>query len=295
MITKPTKIVLYEVTSLLEPMYESTRHAQTVAWWLLEGVTKKSRTQLITEPSLSLTDAQLKQLQAWIHAHTVEQYPLQYLLGSVPFGALEILVEAPTLIPRPETEEWCSNLLNSLAPLTHAPLRILDMCTGSGCIALWLAKALPNATVYGADIADTALALAEKNAAHNKIPNVRFFKSNLFEVLNHNAPFDLIVSNPPYINPDIWHELSPMVSRWEDRGALVAANQGLEIIQSLVRTAPAYLTKQSPLTVHGFPRLMIEIGYDQGLAVQELFIDAGFGTVRVLTDSAERDRVVSGW
>ncbi len=295
MIKRPTKTVLYEVTLLLEPMYESTRHAQNVAWWFLEGVTKKNRTQLITETSLSLTDAQLQQLETWIHAHTVEQYPLQYLLGSVSFGPLEILVEAPTLIPRPETEEWCFNLLSSIAPLSHAPLRILDMCTGSGCIALWLAKALPNSTVYGVDISDAALALAEKNAAHNKIENVRFFKSNLFEVLNHDTPFDLIVSNPPYINPDVWHELSPMVSRWEDRGALVAANHGLEIIQSLVRTAPAFLTKQSPLTIHGFPRLMIEIGYDQGIAVQELFIDAGFGTVRVLTDSAQRDRVVSGY
>ena len=295
MITRPTKTVLYEITVLLEPMYESTRHAQNVAWWFLEGITKKSRTQLITESSLVLTDPQLQQLQKWIHAHTVEQYPLQYLLGSVDFGPLEILVEAPTLIPRPETEEWCDKLIDIITPLSKAPLRILDMCTGSGCIALWLAKALPNALVYGVDISDTALALAEKNAAHNQIENVHFFKSNLFELLNHDAPFDLIVSNPPYINPDVWHELSPMVSRWEDRGALVAANHGLEIIQSIVRTAPRFLTKQSPLTVLGIPRLMIEIGYDQGLVVQELFIDAGFDTVRILPDSAERDRVVSGW
>jgi len=292
---KPTKTILYEITVLLEPMYESSRHAQTVAWWFLEGITKKTRTQLITETSLSLTDIQLQQLQQWVHAHTVEQYPIQYLLGSVPFGPLEVLVEPPTLIPRPETEEWCFNLINALTPLAHTPLRILDMCTGSGCIALLLAKTFPHSTIYGADISDTALALAEKNATHNNIPNVRFFKSNLFEALNQDAPFDLIVSNPPYINPDVWHELSPMVSRWEDRGALVAANQGLEIIQSLVRKAPFYLTKHSPLTVHGIPRLMIEIGYDQGPIVQELFIDAGFGTVRVLTDNAQRDRVVSGW
>jgi release factor glutamine methyltransferase len=292
---KPTKTILYEITLLLEPMYENSRHAQTVAWWFLEGITKKNRTQLIIETSLSLTDIQLQQLQKWIHAHTVEHYPIQYLLGSVPFGPLEILVEPPTLIPRPETEEWCFNLINALAPLAHAPLRILDMCTGSGCIALWLAKALPNSTIYGADISDTALALAKKNAAHNKISNAHFFKSNLFEVLNQDTPFDLIVSNPPYINPDVWHELSPMVSRWEDHGALVAANQGLEIIQSLVRKAPFYLTKHSPLTVYGIPRLMIEIGYDQGQIVQELFIEAGFGTVRILTDSAKRDRVVSGW
>lgn len=291
----PLKTVLCDITVLLEPLYESTHHAQRVAWWFLEGITKKNRTQLLTHTTLSLSESQQKQLARWIHAHTVEHYPLQYLLGSVPFGPLEILVEPPTLIPRPETEEWCFNLIQSLAPLAHTPLRILDMCTGSGCISLSLAQAFPQATVYGVDISDAALALAEKNAAHNHLTNVRFFKSNLFETLNAEAPFDLIVSNPPYINPDVWHELSPVVSLWEDRRALVAGNQGLELIQSITRIAPAFLTKYSPLTLHGFPRLVMEIGYDQGSAVQELFIEAGFGTVRILTDSAERDRVVLGW
>jgi len=293
--TTPIKTVLNEITLVLEPHYESTHHAQRVAWWFLEGITKKNRAQLITQTTLSLSESQQKQLAHWIHAHTKESYPLQYLLGSVPFGSLEILVEPPILIPRPETEEWCLNLIQSLIPLTHAPLRILDMCTGSGCIALSLAQAFPCSTVYGVDISDTALTLAEKNATHNNIQNVRFFKSNLFETLNQSAPFDLIVSNPPYINPDVWHELSPIVSLWEDRSALVAGNHGLELIQSITRTAPYYLTKQSLLTIHGFPRLVMEIGYDQGLVTQELFIDAGFGTVRVLTDSAERDRVVLGW
>lgn len=292
---KPIRTLLNDIAILLEPMYESSTHAQIVAWWFLEGVTKKSRTQLIIEYTISLSDTQARQLESWIHAHTVEHHPLQYLLGAVPFGPLEILVEAPTLIPRPETEEWCSQLITTLIPLLNTPLRILDMCTGSGCIALWLAHALPHATVYGIDISDAALTLAQKNAKHNKLNNVRFLKSDLFDVLNQEAPFDLIVSNPPYINPDVWHELSPMVSRWEDRAALVAANQGLEIIKKIVRIAPSFLTKKSPLTLHGFPRLLIEIGYDQGKPVQELFIDAGFGTVRVLPDSAQRDRVVSGW
>ncbi len=289
------RVLIQELSALLEPQYESSMHAHTVAWWLLEGITKKKRSHLLLEPTVTLTTAQEEQLNQWIHAHTVEHYPLQYLLGSVPFGPLEILVEAPTLIPRPETEEWCARLLTALEPVSQTPLRILDLCTGSGCIALWLAHALPQAQVYGVDIAPKALALATRNAEHNKITNVHFIESDLFDALAEEAPFDLIVANPPYINPDVWHELSPMVSRWEDRLALVAAQQGLEIIKNLIRHAPAHLTKQSPLTTQGVPRLLIEIGYDQGEVVRKLFIDAGFVTVRVLPDSAQRDRVVSGW
>lgn len=293
--TQPLRLLIQEITALLEPHYESSAHAHTVAWWLIEGITKKKRSQLLLEPSITLTQDQQEQLKQWIHAHTVEHYPLQYLLGSVPFGPLDILVEAPTLIPRPETEEWCARLVSALESLSKTPLRILDMCTGSGCIALWLAHALPQATVYGVDISPKAVALAQRNAARHGLKNVQFLESDLFDALAAELPFDLIVANPPYINPDVWHELSPMVSRWEDRIALVAPQQGLEVIKALIRCAPAHLSKQSFLTVQGIPRLLVEIGYDQGDVVRELFIDAGFVTVRVLPDSAARDRVVSGW
>ncbi len=295
MIDTSVRTLIAEITALLEPFYESGTQAQTVAWWLLEGIAKKSKTRLIVDIYVVLSQDQRTQLAHWIELHTKEHYPLQYLLGFVPFGPLEILVEAPTLIPRPETEEWCASLLSYLEPVTNQPLRILDMCTGSGCIALWFAKLFPNATVYGVDISDTALTLAKKNAAYNKIANVHFLKSDLFTLLNQDTPFDLIVTNPPYISPDVWSELSPTVAHWEDRGALVAGDQGLELIRKIATYAPAYLTKKSPLTAYGFPRLVMEIGYDQAQATRKLFIEAGFGTVKVLTDSAGRDRVVSGW
>ena len=289
------RAVIAHITSLLEPYYESASHAQTVAWWLLEGITKKSKTRLITDIFITLSASQTEQLAQWIEMHTKHHYPLQYLLGFVPFGPLEILVESPTLIPRPETEEWCGSLISYLEPIAQAPLRILDMCTGTGCLALWLAKHFTNATVYGVDTADAALTLAQKNAAYNNIPNVKFIKSDLFTMLNQDAPFDLIVTNPPYISPDVWEHLSPTVALWEDRAALVAANQGMELIQRILIQAPAYLTKQSPLTQHGFPRLVMEIGFDQAAKTQKLFTEAGFATVKVLTDSQNKDRVVAGW
>jgi release factor glutamine methyltransferase len=295
MIDTPVRTIINEITTLLEPFYESNNHAQTVAWWLLEGITRKSKTRLIVDIFVTLSKEQSAQLTTWITLHTQSHYPLQYLLGFVPFGPLKILVEAPILIPRPETEEWCASLISYLEPVTKEKLRILDMCTGSGCIALWFAKSFPNAVVYGVDISNEALTLAHKNAAYNNITNVQFFKSDLFTILNQDTPFDLIVTNPPYISPDTWNDLSPTVAHWEDRGALVAGNQGMELIQKITFQAPFYLTKKSPLTLYGLPRLIMEIGYDQAQATRKLFIEAGFSTVKVLTDSAQRDRVVSGW
>lgn len=287
--------VIRDIAAILEPHYESQMHAYTVAWWIIEALTKKTRGQLLAGSWTPLTSSQTQQLEQWLHAHTHEHYPLQYLLGCVPFGPLEILVEAPTLIPRPETEEWCARLVAHLEPLADRPLRILDMCTGSGCIALWLAHALPNAEVYGVDISPKAINLAQRNATHNGVTNVQFLQSDLFDQVASHLSFDLIVSNPPYINPDVWHELSPTVARWEDQVALVAPEQGLAIIKKLVRIAPQFLSKQSTITHYGVPRLVIEIGFDQGNSVRALFIESGFVTVRVLPDSADRDRVVSGW
>lgn len=295
MIDKPIRALINEISQELESFYDNSAQRETVAWWLLEGITKKSKTRLIVDIFISLSPEQQKQLNEWITLHTQHHYPLQYLLGFVPFGPLEILVEAPILIPRPETEEWCASLISYLEPVAKQPLRILDMCTGSGCLALWFAKAFANSTVYGVDISDTALALAHKNARQNNITNVHFFKSDLFTIVNREAPFDLIVTNPPYISAHAWHDLSPTVANWEDRGALVGGSRGIELIHQITLQAPGYLTKKSPLTLHGLPRLVMEIGYDQGPETEKLFIEAGFGKVKVLTDSAGRDRVVSGW
>ncbi len=295
MLTRPVRTLIHDIAAQLEPVYESAVHAQTVAWWLLEGITKKNKTRLIVDIFVTLSEEQQSQLAKWVSLHVKQQYPLQYLLGSVAFGSLDIIVKAPTLIPRPETEEWCASVINTLADLHEAPLRILDMCTGSGCIGLWFAKSFPNSKVIAVDIADTALTLAKRNAEHNAISNILFLRSDLFTLLDPEQPFDLILSNPPYVSPEAWHDLSPNVTQWEDRGALVAGNHGLDLIQAIATQAPAYLKKQSLLTQHGYPRLVMEIGYDQGPETQKLFMDAGFGTVKVVPDSAERDRVVCGW
>lgn len=292
---KNVYIIIKEIVHHLEPKYDSTAHAHTVAWWMLERLTQQSKLQLITQITVPLEKQQIAQLNKWISDHLTDDYPIHYLLGSVPFGPLEIKVEAPTLIPRPETEEWLANLITTMEPVANEPFTILDMCTGSGCIALWLAQAFPNATVYAVDISDSALALAQKNATHNNISNIRFLKSDLFSMLPQDTRFDVIVSNPPYIAAEEWNDLSATIRKWEDPGALIAANKGLEILAQLAAKAPSYLNQTGPLRTHGFPKLVVEIGYNQGPAVHQLLVDAGFGNVKILYDSNSIHRVVSGW
>ncbi len=287
-------VVIKEVTKSLEPRYESTMHAHTAAWWLLERLTNQSKLDLMTQTVFEMSKQDIAQLNQWISQHLDEDYPLHYVLGSVPFGPLTISVEPPTLIPRPETEEWMASLLPGFAPIKNEPLKILDIGTGSGCIALWLARELPNATIYAVDVSDSALALAKKNAEQNNISNIIFIKSDLFTLLPQDIKFDCIFSNPPYIAPEDWNELSPTIRKWEDRGALIAGNKGLEILTQLVAHAPYYINQQSILRKHNLASLIVEIGYNQGEDVKQLFTTAGFTRTRILNDFSGHNRVVIG-
>ena len=292
--TRNIYIVVKEVAKSLEPRYESAMHAHTAAWWLLERLTQKSKLDLMAEIAFSLSKKDIAQLNTWISQHLDEDYPLHYVLGSLPFGPLTISVEPPTLIPRPETEEWLANCLESLTPIKNEKLTILDMCTGSGCIALWLAHAFPNATIYAVDVSDSALELAKKNAVQNNISNIVFLKSDLFTLLPQDIKFDCIFSNPPYIAPEDWNNLSPTIRKWEDRGALIAGNKGLEILTQLIAQAPYYLNKQTVLNKYDLASLIVEIGYNQGPDVKQLFSTAGFSKARILKDFDDNDRVVIG-
>lgn len=217
-------------------------HAQVVAWWLLEHVTSKNKAQLLVTQEL-LSNKEVMLIEQFIKELTVDHKPLQYILGSVDFGPLTLSVAPPTLIPRPETENWVFDLLQKLAPLKNEKLTILDMCTGTGAIGLWLCKALPNARVYAVDIAESALQLAKHNAHINKISNITFMQSDLFGALPQDIKFDLIVSNPPYIADNEWQELEPHVKNWEDKGALVASNNGLFLIEHIIKNSLNFLKK----------------------------------------------------
>lgn len=277
----------------LASVCDSHEAATQEAWWMLEKITQKTRAQLlmISEP---LSSEQALELQSWALLRVRDKKPLQYILGSVPFCDLDVLVRPPILIPRPETEEIVMWVLRTLKPAQNYPLRILDMCSGSGCITLALAKHLPHAQVIGVDINPEAIALARQNQQHNDIPNAQFIQSDLFLELAGQEPFDLIISNPPYISVQEYAALSEQVTLWEDRRALVARNQGLEFYAHISQQAPRYLDSQSVLLSMGLPQLVFELGC-QADATKRLLREAGFSKVSLYQDLQGARRWAAAW
>lgn len=268
--------------------------ADQYAWWLLEAIMQQTQAQLLAQDIVTTNDVQQHEIDRWLHALINEHMPIQYLIGTVPFGSLELYVEPPVVIPRPETEEWCLWYQQLLQPLKNAPLNILDLCSGTGCISLSLAKALPNAHIYAVDISEKALALGRKNAWHNNITNIEFIHSDLFENVPKNIRFDAIISNPPYISYEEWQTLDASVTQWEDANGLAANDDGFAIIKKIITQAPQYLNASSIVCAHAIPQLVIEIGYKQGHHTAHLMTAADFIHVTIRKDLEGKDRVVYG-
>jgi len=212
--------------------------------------------------------------------------PLQHILGRQPFRHLDLAVGPAVLIPRPETEEVVDAALAALAEARPGPAgpRALDLGTGSGCIALSLAAEAPGARVVAVDASPEALAVARDNAARAGLTaRVRFLAGDLYGPLAGEAPFDLIVSNPPYLTPAEWEAAQPEVRDHEPKGALVGGGDGLAVYRRLFAGADAHLAPGG--------RIVVEIGATQGADVVALARRAGFAP-EVRADLAGRDRVV---
>jgi release factor glutamine methyltransferase len=288
-------ILVATIAQKLQKIYAQPAEQQQAAWWLLEKLTNLDQAHLLVSKEIELDSSQEEQLAQWINAHVNKNEPLQYILGSVPFASLDILIKPPILIPRPETEEWCINLCNQFEKLKNKSLHILDLCTGSGCIALLLAKHFEKSQIVATDISDLALACARENAEHNKINNVRFLKSDLFESLDPSLfQYDLIVSNPPYIGSKEWKTLEPMVTEWEDRGALFSEHNGLAHIEKIIAKAPLFIRQNQDMQWLQLPQIVIEIGYRQGNQVKQLMRDALFEHVEIIKDLEGKDRIACG-
>jgi len=291
--TQEINNLVRDLAARLAPVYPDSAWAQRIAWRLLEHVTGKPRTALITRTLVAVSAGEQRALETAV-VELVEQHkPLAYILGTVEFLGLTLAIEPPTLIPRNETEQWVGALVARLQQYRRQPLKILDLCTGSGCIALALAHQFPLSSVLGVDIAPQALELARRNARKLGLTNVVFIASDLYNNLDNNlAPaslFDLIVTNPPYIAPEELASLEPSVARWEDPGALIAQDNGLALIKRIICDAPKFLNPQSPLA-----QVWIEIGHTQTGPVSELMSASGFSEVQVLDDLAGIPRVVIG-
>jgi release factor glutamine methyltransferase len=204
------------------------------------------------------------------------------------------MVEPPILIPRPETEEWVTWLIGELQPVAQHKITILDLCTGSGCIALALAHALPLAHVVGIDKNPAACSLAQKNKCHNKLTNVHFIESDLFSALKQNASFDIIVSNPPYITASEYTQLQPEVVQWEDKHALIAEENGLFFYQRIAHDAKKILNPASVLNQEKLPRVVVEIG-NESQKIMHIFEHMGYKNIQNHKDMQGAIRWISAY
>ena len=248
---------------------------------LLAHVLKKKRMDLYIEFERPLAESELAPLRDLVRRRA-QREPLQHLLGTVEFLGLTLKSDARALIPRPETEQLCE----MLAAQAAAPEclwktgRIVDVGTGSGCIALALAAKLPAAQVTGLDASDDALALARENAAlTNLAARVTFTKSNLLAAVK--GPLDLIVANLPYIPTAELAALQPEVQR-DPSGALDGGADGLAIIRRLLPEAAAKMRSGGVLAM--------EVGLEQAAILAAEFPAHGFTDTKIVKDHQGRER-----
>lgn len=254
---------------------------------LLAWVLQKNRTFLFTWPETPLTAAQQLQFNEAFNRR-LQGEPIAHILGEREFWSLPISVNATTLIPRPDTELLVATALEIFADdAKDVQRKLLDLGTGTGAIALALASEQPAWQCTGVDRVADAVALAEFNRDKLSLPNARFLQSNWFGAIaaEESRAFDIIVSNPPYIDPQDPH-LQQGDVRFEPLSALIAEQQGLADIHFIVEQAPAFLQPGG--------WLLIEHGYDQGVAVQALFAARGFQHCETRKDYGDNDRVTLG-
>jgi release factor glutamine methyltransferase len=268
------KQTIQEATARLHPITDTPRLEAEI---LLSHVLDVSRTKLLTDPEHLLTPDQLSHYQDRVHRRASD-YPLPYLTGRVEFYGLELEVTPEVMIPRPETET-----LVDLA-LARRPSTVVDVGTGSGCIAVALATHLPEAIVHAIEISPAALAVARRNVdRHGLGARVRLMVGDV--LTPRPSLVDLIVSNPPYVSANEWISLPSSVRNHEPRLALDGGSDGLAIIRQLLSQAPAVLRPGGAL--------LIEIGAQQRETASHLartFFPRA--AVRVHPDLAGRDRVL---
>ena len=238
------------------------------------------RSYLMTWPERELDAAQQATLQAWLDRRLAGE-PIAHLIGEREFWSLPLKVSPATLIPRPDTEVLVEQ---ALARLPAGPCALLDLGTGTGAIALALKSERPDADVWAVDRMPDAAALARANSAALGLP-IEVRDGSWFEPLSDAPRFDMIVSNPPYIDGADPH-LEEGDVRFEPRSALVADEQGLADIRLIVAGAPAHLCPGG--------WLLLEHGWEQGAMVRQLLLQQGYCQVETVRDYGDNERVTLG-
>ena len=252
--------------------------AKNDAWLLLTFVCKIDNTFYYVHMDEEMSVEQLAEYESVLNKR-MEHVPLQYITGEQEFMGITFRVNEAVLIPRQDTETLVEEALKIVRP----GMKVLDMCTGSGCILISILKNVVEVDGYGYDISKQALNVAKENAKLNNV-TATFERSDLFE--NVTEQFDVIVSNPPYIPTDVIGGLMPEVAVYEPIQALDGKEDGLYFYRKIIEVASNYLNPDG--------KLLFEIGHDQGESVSSLMKEAGYKDVRVVKDLAGNDRVVIG-
>ena len=282
----------YKTTFLqeLSSLYEE-QEIESFFYIILEKLHGLKRIDLALNPQTVMDGAHLKQWKN-IVSELKKQRPVQYILGETTFYGLSFLVNENTLIPRPETEELVELIIKSFeSSVSGSGLKILDIGTGSGCIAISLAKNIPNAAVFAIDVSEKALAIAKKNAELNKVA-IDFISTNILDVVTLSAvagldkQFDIIVSNPPYVRNLEKDEIKPNVLEYEPHLALFVDD--IDPLLFYRKIAELAIKNLNP---NG--KLYFEINQYLGKETIKLLEDFGFRNVELKKDIYGNDRIIS--
>ena len=276
----------------LSPLYDE-KEIESFFYIILESFHNKKRIDLALNPEMEMDALQLLRWESTL-AELKKEKPIQYILGETEFYGLPFLVNKNTLIPRPETEELVELILNNIQH-SSSIIQLLDIGTGSGCIAISLAKNLPNAQVSAIDVSEKALATAQKNAEINKV-NVNFIQADILKVddlknlptSNFQLPtkYDVIVSNPPYVRNLEKAEIKPNVLEYEPHLALfVNDNDALLFYRKIAELAKKNLKENG--------KLYFEINQYLGKETVELLENLGFKNVILKKDIYGNYRMIS--
>ena len=243
---------------------------------LLEFVCNTERGDLFSHPERLLSEDEEKKYFSLIERRN-EKEPVQYITGKTYFYGLEFFCDKSVLIPRFDTEVLVEEVIKR-APKN---CELLDLCTGSGCIAICIKHERDDIAVSASDISKEALLVAEKNKDRYNL-DIKLIQSDLFE--NIDKKFDIIVSNPPYIPTKVISGLEDKVKDFEPKGALDGGEDGLDFYKEIAKEAVNYLKDESIL--------IMEIGFDQGEDVSDILHDNGYKNIEVIKDLNGLDRVV---
>ena len=260
--------------------------AEQEALWIVEHVLRLPSHNVLTDRDRLLSSSELAATRGLI-ARRVGREPLQYILGTQEFCGLEFEVSPAVLIPRPETELLVEYVTQRISTARQAT--IVDVCTGSGCIAVAIARLRPHARVLAIDLSSSALHVARRNAIRHGVgERITWLEGDLLGPLVEQGVeglVDVIVSNPPYIAEAEWATLQPEVKLFEPRGALVAGPQGTELHERLLQEAARYLAPGGVV--------LLEIGAGQARGLRRIVEQLpGYKFHRLVYDKAGLERVV---